>query len=195
MAKRGYSIRALTFEYHGIASGLRGGQGDRGGRASAEHRLVRLPDMQGGRRHQEAGFEGMLAHLHSNAEQHLLLPSGILRRRGRRGPHSRRAQQRRRQDLRDAAKAFFDGPGRAFRDGVAHPQGRRTRIILPLSAKTKAQVIRLAAPLEVPLELTWSCHREAEPLLGVPRCRARAAAFEMAGVADPSVGPRESGEN
>jgi 7-cyano-7-deazaguanine synthase len=92
----------------------------------------------------------------------------------------------------DAAPAFFDGLEKAFRLGSPILRKRRTRILLPLSEKTKAQVIRLASSLEVPLGLTWSCHREGgSHCWECEGCRARMTAFEKANVVDPL---RDSGE-
>ena len=86
----------------------------------------------------------------------------------------------------DAVPAFFNALGRAFRTGSPILRKRRTRIILPLSEKTKAQVVKLASSLDVPLGLTWSCHRETNRhCWQCDGCRARMSAFEKAGIADP----------
>ena len=95
----------------------------------------------------------------------------------------------------DAAPAFFDALERAFRAGSPILRKRQTRVILPLSEKTKAQVIRLASSLEVPLELTWSCHeRGGSHCWKCGGCRARMTAFERAGIVDPLRDRGEAGK-
>ena len=95
----------------------------------------------------------------------------------------------------DAAPAFFERLERAFWAGSPVLRKKRTRILLPLSERTKAQVVRLASSLEVPLELTWSCHGEGgSHCWECDGCRARMAAFERAGVADPLRGRGEAGK-
>jgi 7-cyano-7-deazaguanine synthase len=95
----------------------------------------------------------------------------------------------------DAAPAFFERLERAFWVGSPVLRKKRTRILLPLSEKTKAQVVRLASSLEVALELTWSCHGEdGSHCWECDGCRARTAAFERAGVTDPLRGRGEVGK-
>ena len=61
----------------------------------------------------------------------------------------------------------------------------------PLAKRSKAEVIRLAKELGVPLELTWSCYLNREEHCGrCESCVNRKRAFEEAGVQDPT--PYES---
>ncbi|MDG6901205.1 MAG: 7-cyano-7-deazaguanine synthase [Nitrososphaerota archaeon] len=88
--------------------------------------------------------------------------------------------------FRDASPAFFSSLERAIWAGSRILGRKRTRILRPLRSKSKPQVIRLASSLGVPLELTWSCHRDGgRHCWRCDGCRARAVAFERAGVADP----------
>lgn len=95
----------------------------------------------------------------------------------------------------DSAPAFFDQLGKAFLAGSPRLRERRTKILLPLSGRTKAQVVRLASSLGVPLGLTWSCHRDGEGhCWECAGCRSRIAAFEKARISDPLRPPLERGK-
>ena len=60
------------------------------------------------------------------------------------------------------------------------------KIIDPLIRFNKADVLRLAITLKVPLELTWSCYEDVELPCGKCRgCRTRLDAFRKVGVPDP----------
>ncbi len=63
---------------------------------------------------------------------------------------------------------------------------RKIKIETPLIRKTKAQIIRLATRLEVPLALTWSCYRGGKVPCGkCDSCYYRAKGFQEAGIVDP----------
>ena len=189
-------LRALTFEYRGMArrelDAARRIAQEAGIR---EQRLVRLPDLReagdiGGEAFagapktfipmRNAVFYALAASYAEEVEADLIV-----------GGHNR-------DDFKifaDATPAFFGQLQKAFRQASPTLRRRDLRILLPLSGKTKAQVVRLATSLKVPLELTWSCHR------GHPRhcwecdgCRARMAAFEKAGVVDPLRNPGRLGK-
>ncbi len=57
----------------------------------------------------------------------------------------------------------------------------------PLIRKTKAQIVKLAVRLKVPLELTWSCYKGgAQPCGACDSCRFRAKGFSEAQIKDPA---------
>ena len=187
LMRRRYSVRALTFEYHGITRReLEAARAIARAAGISEHRFVRLPDLREASDIRRASFadmpstfipmrNGIFYSLAASYAEEVGADLIV-------GGHNK-------DDVRtfaDAAPAFFDGLERAFRVGSPILRKRRTRILLPLSEKTKAQVVRLASSLEVPLGLTWSCHREGgSHCWECDGCRARIAAFEKAGVVDP----------
>ena len=67
--------------------------------------------------------------------------------------------------------------------------GIRIEVKTPILAMTKADIVRLAVELKVPLELTWSCYKGGEKPCGeCDSCSLRAKGFEEAGVEDPALG-------
>jgi 7-cyano-7-deazaguanine synthase len=65
--------------------------------------------------------------------------------------------------------------------------GRGIRILLPFARYTDAEVIALGRRLGVPLELTWSCYRDAaRPCRRCSACRGRIESFRQSGMEDPS---------
>ncbi len=65
--------------------------------------------------------------------------------------------------------------------------GRNTpTILLPLVDMDRQKVISLALKIDVPLELTWSCHNEGETHCGqCYSCSLRFGAFSSLGIKDP----------
>ena len=61
------------------------------------------------------------------------------------------------------------------------------RIVTPLIAMHKAEIVRLGLELNAPFDLTWSCYSRQERACGVwcDSCILRLRAFAAAGVADP----------
>jgi 7-cyano-7-deazaguanine synthase len=196
LLRRRYDVRALTFEYHGIARReLEAARAIAQAVGVNEHRFVRLPDLR------EAGdirgtafagaprtyipmrngiFYSLAASYAEEVGADLIV-----------GGHNKGDVK----TFADAAPAFFDELGRAFRVGSPILKRRRTRILLPLSTKTKVQVVRLASSLKVPLGLTWSCHREGRRhCWKCDGCRARMGAFEKADVVDPLRDPTRAGK-
>jgi 7-cyano-7-deazaguanine synthase len=93
----------------------------------------------------------------------------------------------------DVSSKFFSSLEETLRTGSPVLRRNRVRIVRPLKRKNKAEVVRLAASLGVPLELTWSCHREGmEHCWRCDGCLSRMEAFRKAGIHDPvSDDPRE----
>jgi protein ExsB len=68
----------------------------------------------------------------------------------------------------------------------AASEGKRIEIVAPLQELSKADIVRLAARLAVPLELTHSCYNGREKACGIcDSCKLRLQGFAEAGVADP----------
>lgn len=60
------------------------------------------------------------------------------------------------------------------------------KLLAPLLKGDKEMAIKIAKELDIPLELTWSCHNNTELACGkCSNCRARLEAFEALGLVDP----------
>lgn len=67
-------------------------------------------------------------------------------------------------------------------------EGRPLNILAPLVRLDKKGIVRLAARVKAPLELTWSCYRgESRPCGACDSCRLRAKGFREAGIEDPAL--------
>jgi 7-cyano-7-deazaguanine synthase len=84
----------------------------------------------------------------------------------------------------DATPAFLEAFGRALSMGLDHP----LTILTPFARLQKADVVRLAAALALPLNLTLSCMNPAGGLHcgRCSKCRERQQAFTKAGLPDPA---------
>jgi 7-cyano-7-deazaguanine synthase len=81
-----------------------------------------------------------------------------------------------------AFQTVMDVGTRAGRDG------RPVRVEAPVIGMTKAQIVKEAVRLRVPLELTWSCYRGGERACGrCDSCLLRLEGFRQAGERDPLV--------
>jgi 7-cyano-7-deazaguanine synthase len=73
---------------------------------------------------------------------------------------------------------------RGLKTGV---ERKPVKVVAPLIAKTKADIIRLAVRLNVPLALTWSCYRGGQRPCGVcDSCLLRQKGFAEVGIVDPA---------
>ena len=179
-------VRALTFEYHGMAGReLESARAIAARAGVTEHRVGRLPDLK------EAGDMGIkfgrrpptyiplrnsifYSFAASYAEE---CGASLIA-----GGHNSDDEK----VFDDVKQGFFEPLGKAFLAASPVLRKNALQISRPLSDKTKAEVVRLAESIGVPLELTWSCHRtgmnhcwECEGCLG------RKKSFAAAGVVDP----------
>ena len=84
----------------------------------------------------------------------------------------------------DCTRAFFDAFEKAARLGTARTEG--LRILTPLIALSKTEIVRLGLKKNAPFHLSWSCYAEEERACGVcDSCRLRLEAFRRAGFPDP----------
>ena len=68
----------------------------------------------------------------------------------------------------------------------AASEGKRIEIVTPLQNLSKADIVRLATRLAVPLELTHSCYSGGKKACGVcDSCKLRLQGFAAAGIKDP----------
>lgn len=68
----------------------------------------------------------------------------------------------------------------------AGKEGRGIKVDAPVLRMTKAEIVREAVRLKVPLELTWSCYKGGDRACGVcDSCVLRLEGFRNAGVEDP----------
>jgi 7-cyano-7-deazaguanine synthase len=88
----------------------------------------------------------------------------------------------------DCRPAYYQAFQKLIRLGTkAGAEGRPIRIVTPLLKKTKAQIVRHAVRLGVPLEKTWSCYRGGvRPCGRCDSCLLRAKGFAQAGLKDPA---------
>ena len=68
---------------------------------------------------------------------------------------------------------------------AALPKVRAVCLETPLIDLQPVEVVKLGLRLEVPLGLSWSCHRDAPPCGTCPGCQTRRTAFAAAGAPDP----------
>jgi len=77
---------------------------------------------------------------------------------------------------------------RAFQEAVRHGTRPETeiRILTPVIAMSKAEIVRRGVALGVPFEMTWSCYRAQERACALcESCLLRLRGFAEAGVPDP----------
>ncbi len=89
----------------------------------------------------------------------------------------------------DCRPEFYDAIKESLRLGskLGTQYGVPFTIATPLIDKSKADIVRLAAQLEAPIELTWSCYNAGPAPCGhCDSCLLRAKGFAEAGIDDPA---------
>lgn len=92
--------------------------------------------------------------------------------------------------------AYAKAAGLATRIGVESGRDRPLTIHTPLAGMSKAEIVKLAGRLGVPVELTVSCYDPTpagEPCNECEACVLRARGFKQAGVRDPAQDKRRPG--
>ena len=85
----------------------------------------------------------------------------------------------------DATAPYFRKMNELIEEGLLDSVD--CKIILPLKNMSRPRVIRLAMRLNVPIELTWSCHRQGKVHCGkCYACIQRLNAFNLLGLKDPA---------
>ena len=94
-------------------------------------------------------------------------------------------------DCRPAFLRAFEQMAVTANEGFAHPQ---FRVLAPFIDLAKSDIAALGAQLGVPFADTWSCYKGGSVHCGMcGTCVERREAFEVAGVADPTVYGERSG--
>ncbi len=192
LTKKTRPVRALTFEYHGIARRELSAAKEIAARAGVvEHRLVRLPDLREAGDIQGFELDGLPATyiplrnsiFYSCAASYAEETGAALLV----GGHNKEDER----VFADVRSGFFRALQKALRSGSPVLRRNRVTITRPLKRMGKAEVVRLAASLGVPLGLTWSCHgEEEEHCWRCDGCLSRGRAFAAAGVTDPLLHAR-----
>ena len=85
--------------------------------------------------------------------------------------------------------AFRKLTGLATKSGL---RGKKIKILVPLSTKSKARIVKMGRKLGVPFKLTWSCYKGTRfPCGRCDSCILRAKGFSQAGIKDPLYDERK----
>lgn len=88
----------------------------------------------------------------------------------------------------DCTPAFFKSAAEALNRGTQRGVQEGIEVLAPLMRMSKAEIVKLAAELKVPFELTWSCYAGGEKPCGhCDSCKLRAKGFAEAGVHDTAL--------
>lgn len=89
----------------------------------------------------------------------------------------------------DCRPDFYKALNKAINLGTKNPiLGKKIKIMTPIIHKSKAEIVRLAIRLKVPLKYTWSCYAGGRKPCGhCDSCKLRAKGFEEAGLKDPAL--------
>jgi 7-cyano-7-deazaguanine synthase len=88
--------------------------------------------------------------------------------------------------FRDASKGYIRKINSLLRQGQIVNDKEPPVVLVPLANMDRQKIIRLAIKIDVPLELTWSCHNEGERhCRECYSCSERLKAFSYLGLKDP----------
>lgn len=83
----------------------------------------------------------------------------------------------------DCRPAYYEAFNAVVRSGTREG---KIKIVTPLIAMRKAEIVRLGLEIGAPFDLTWSCYTHGDSACGVcESCVLRLRAFEAAGAKDP----------
>ncbi|MGC8645020.1 MAG: 7-cyano-7-deazaguanine synthase QueC [Thermoplasmata archaeon] len=87
----------------------------------------------------------------------------------------------------DCRPEYFEAMNNLFKVATKRTvEGDRIEVEAPLLKYTKADIVKLALKLKVPIELTWSCYRGGRAACGrCDSCKLRLKGFMEAGARDP----------
>jgi len=86
----------------------------------------------------------------------------------------------------DASPKFFNFLNSVFHLSLWSYDKSPVQILVPLSGKSKEEVVRLGLEMRVPFDVTWSCYWDRDVHCGTcESCKERRAAFADVGVEDP----------
>jgi 7-cyano-7-deazaguanine synthase len=86
----------------------------------------------------------------------------------------------------DSSPKFFNFLNSILRLSLWSYEKSPVQILVPLSGKTKEEVVRMGLSMGVPFEVTWSCYWNRDVHCGTcVSCRERKEAFAAIGVSDP----------
>ena len=190
LTKKTRPVRALSFEYHGMAgSELRAARAIAALAGVVEHRIVRLPDVReagdipgfelAGRPASYIPLRNSIFYSLAASYAEEIGADAIV------GGHNKDDEA----VFADVSTQFFAPLQTALRAASPTLRRNRLRIVRPLRGLTKPEVIKLGVSLGVPLERTWSCHGDSkEHCWRCDGCLSRKRAFKEAGVIDPLGG-------
>ena len=88
----------------------------------------------------------------------------------------------------DCTPDFYKAAALALNRGTKKGVTQGLEVLAPLMYLSKTDIVRLAAELKVPFELTWSCYAGGDKPCGkCDSCKLRARGFAQAGVKDTSL--------
>jgi 7-cyano-7-deazaguanine synthase len=88
--------------------------------------------------------------------------------------------------FKDATKDYIQKVNVLLKQGCLIRSNEPCAVVLPLAEMDRRKIINLAVELNVPLELTWSCHMKGEShCRQCYSCLQRIEAFDSLGIKDP----------